>query len=319
MSVDVHAAVSMCDTIVTQFDTQPHRGAQPCIRRSMVRGRPGLFTATALQTRVLRVEPSRPLDALSAPNRGIRCWSCRPVPVGAGLVFVLMCPNCAPGIAVSVRVVGRFVCLPTPPSNSTHTPGPRRCAPATRRTPQPAPAGAARSSTRIRVPNKRFSGLRGGHQGIREGASRLRPNHAGLCPLICGVMSARVALCRRLLDGTLRICSDQTVGQAPSHRPGAARSRSGRRATRRRSKPDHVRLALRPERDSPLGGRRGDAYPFAPPRCSCRSSTADHLGDLPARRGRPLRCHIWMRGYGWMIGVLVCRLTGGTCLRVPGS
>ena len=23
-----------------------------------------------------------------------------------------------------------------------------------------------------------------------------------------------------------------------------------------------------------------------PPRCSCRSSTTDHLGDLPARRGR---------------------------------
>ena len=28
MSVDVHAAVSMCGTVVTQFDTQPHRGAR---------------------------------------------------------------------------------------------------------------------------------------------------------------------------------------------------------------------------------------------------------------------------------------------------
>ena len=45
------------------------------------------------------------------------------------------------------------------------------------------------------------------------------------------------------------------------------------------SEPDHARLALRPERDSPLGGRRGDAYLLAPPHCSFPSSTADHLGD----------------------------------------
>ncbi len=28
----------------------------------------------------------------------------------------------------------------------------------------------------------------------------------------------------------------------------------------------------------------------SPPRCSCSSNTTDHLGDLPARRGRPLPC-----------------------------
>ncbi len=78
-----------------------------------------------------------------------------------------------------------------------------------------------------------------------------------------------------------------------------ARSRSGRRATRRRSEPDHARLALRPERDSPLGGRRGGAYPLAPPRCLYPSSAADHLGDLPARRGRPFPCQgEWLSSSG---------------------
>ena len=82
----------------------------------------------------------------------------------------------------------------------------------------------------------------------------------------CGVMSSRAALCQRLpgwrAPGSLQ---PGGPGQAPSRRPGAARSRSGRRATRRRSEPDHARLALRPERDSPLGGRRDGAYPLAPP------------------------------------------------------
>jgi len=122
---------------------------------------------------------------------------------------------------------------------------------------------------------------------------------AGPCLLTCGVMSSRAALCRRPPDGALRIRSDQTAAQAPSRRPGAARSRSGRRATPHRSEPDHARLALRPERDSPRGGRRDGAYP-APPRCSCPSSTADHLGDLPGRRGsisssRPMRLNDFCR------------------------
>ncbi len=42
MSVDVHAAVPMCGAVVTQFDTQPYRGAQPCTRRSVARSVRGL-------------------------------------------------------------------------------------------------------------------------------------------------------------------------------------------------------------------------------------------------------------------------------------
>ena len=146
-------------------------------------------------------------------------------------------------------------------------------------------------------PSRRPAARRGHeHFGVNaDGVSRRRPGHAALYPLTCGVMSSRAALCRRLPDGALRVRSDQTAGQAPSRRPGAVRSRSGRRATRRHSKLDHARLALRPERDSPLGGRRGDAYPLAPPCCSCRSSTTIHLGDLPARRGRPLLSQAMVR------------------------
>jgi len=78
--------------------------------------------------------------------------------------------------------------------------------------------------------------------------------------------------------------------EAPSRRPGAARSHASRRATHCRPGRDHVKLALRLACDSPSGGRGDGAYPLPPPALSPGPRVADHLGDLPARRGHSSSC-----------------------------
>ncbi len=85
-----------------------------------------------------------------------------------------------------------------------------------------------------------------------------------------------------------RLCAPDSLrphgrAEAPSRRPGTARSRPGRRATGHASGTDHARLARRPGRDSPPGGRRDGAYP--------RSLLVGRAGPVwPSRRpARPAR------------------------------
>ena len=118
------------------------------------------------------------------------------------------------------------------------------------------------------------------------GASRLRPGHAGLCPLICEVMPSRAALCRRLPEGALRICS-RPDGGAKRHLVDLVQ-------------PDHATAGGQPPATRDLlmpgvpSGRRVIALREVdemartrslPPSLLAPVRMADHLGDLPARRG----------------------------------
>ena len=138
----------------------------------------------------------------------------------------------------------------------------------------------------------------GEHFGVNaDGASRLRPGHVGLCPLICGVMPSRAALCRRLPDGALRIRSDQRWAKRhlvdlaqPDHAPAGGQLvavlnlimpglPSGRSVIALWEVDEVART-----RSLPHAARAHQTQPIISETC------------LPARRGRPLPCQGGWRG-----------------------
>ncbi len=77
MSVDVHAAVPTYGTVVTQFDTQPSCGTQPCTRRCLIRGAP-VPPGGSAGVGVLLVVVQVPSKSPCVTPRPVGSWTAHP-------------------------------------------------------------------------------------------------------------------------------------------------------------------------------------------------------------------------------------------------